>query len=260
MRVPKKKYKSAISTLPFILIFLAVIFTIMLAYPAAGLSAEENSEVYEEDLMNMLKINPDFEEISFYVEGEALIYFPLIDPALKFAGQGMRNGEGIAPEIDLEEASFEILYFTLGDELALNIAENLTNSILKITEPEEEIWVDYQTLFKNGSLFFVHEALMAGLSSPETAFEKLQNNELADGAAGNSFDGDGAYGGKLNFNEEREVITNIEVYSEDWWADLEIIWEQIGDEFKMPAVIRGEGHYLREFDVKIHLSSYEIVS
>ncbi len=228
-----------------------VIFLIFSTLTPAMEAKEAKNEV-----QSLFDFNPQYESLSFSVEGSIRMHVFLLNPTFIFSGRGGRddNFEAMAPEVEVTEAYFRVLVVPLSIGSATDIAEEIIGTVVGVSEPTEEVLRGYQTVLNDDDLYFIWERIIEEKSDRETV-ELIEEGKVSELAVKRGFSQGRIYGGKMTF--EDGLAERVVAYSDEWWVDLSVYWKSIGD-YNFIKEVSGNGFYERPVTVEISFSDYEL--
>lgn len=225
---------------------LIALFTIILIFGGAAHGAD------------FLDFNPDYDYLRFSVDGELTASFLFLNPSLEFSGVGGRNDKNadwLTPMISIREANFNLFTVSFGKDTATELAEELVGSIVGVVDSQEEVLADYYTVRQADQLFFLYKDLLDYRPVSSSVVRYIENEEVANLAMERGFDDGRMYGGIMTMSQG--LIVNMLVYSDDWWADLEVDWKEMGD-YNFPKKAVGEGYHDRPITLEVEFYDYEV--
>ena len=206
----------------------------------------------------MLNFNPDYDYLSFSVEGDLVVNFLFLNPSLEFSGVGgrdERNADWLTPMISIKEANFNLFSISFGRDKATELAEQLVGSIVGVVDSEEEVLDDYYTVREGDNLYFLYKDLIDYRPASSSVVRIVNDQEVTSLANEKGFDDGRMYGGIIEFNQRKAV--NFLFYSDDWWADLNVDWKNVGD-YIFPKRAYGEGYHDRSIELEVDFYDYEV--
>ncbi len=226
---------------------LVVCFFLLFSFPV-------HSQVVE-----LLDFNPEYEEIDFSVEGTIKMHVFLINPTLNFygtAGENEKFSDPLVPAISVTEASLSVLSLPIIRGRAESLAKNITEMATGVSRSTDVLLRNYRTVVLGEDLYFVFRQIIGPMLTNAEIVNLIENGEITDLALEKGFDYGIVYGGKMTFNDG--LVRKITVYSDDWWANLELEWETIQEKYFFPEKITGEGYYSRPISIEFIFSDYKI--
>jgi len=206
-----------------------------------------------------LDFNPDYDRLSFDVEGSLTASFLFINPTLEFKGYGRRNASNsdwLTPAVLIEEAYFNILFISFGKDTATDLAGDLIGSVLGVTDSEMEALNDYYLTENDEAIFFVYKDLIDYNPQGFRIIELVDEDKIIEKTAERNFSDGRMYAGKITFNQG--LITNLIAYSNDWWADLDISWKEVSKDYRFPDYVTGEGYHDRPITIEVDFYNYKV--
>lgn len=208
---------------------------------------------------DILTFNPEHEGLNFSVEGSLTANFLFINPRLDFSGSGVRNENNenwLTPLIKIENANFNVLIFSFGEDSATELAEDLIGSMVGITDSQEEAMDDYY-LVEDENTYFIYKDLFDLRPTNSEIIRVIEDEEIEELAEKRGFTDGRMYGGEMKFSQD-DLLVNLLAYSDDWWADLSIEWKEVGEKYNFPKRATGEGFHDRPIDLKVEFFDYEV--
>ncbi len=207
---------------------------------------------------DMLDFNPDYEYLSFKVEGRVTIDLLLLNPSLQFRGIGERNhknSDWLTPMVSIKEANLNLFTISFGKERATKLAEELVGSIVGVMDSQDEVLDDYYTVREGDHLYFLYKDLLDYRPASSSVVRIIDDKKVTALAKEGGFDRGRMYGGIIEFNNRAAV--NFLIYSDDWRADLSVDWKEMGD-YIFPERAYGKGYHDRPIELEVDFYQYEV--
>ncbi len=207
----------------------------------------------------LLNFNPDYETIDFAVEGTVRMSIFLINPTLEFYGRADQSEDftdPLIPPISVTEAGLSVLSLPISIGPAQYLAEDITQMATGVSQSTDMLLNNYRVTVYGNHLYFVYGEIVDYTLTDMEIINLIEDEEIIDLISEKGLSEGIVYGGRMSF--EDELVKKIMVYSDRWWAELNLKWELIQGEYFFPEKIIGEGHYERPISIELIFSDYVI--